>query len=72
MEVMISGWRDDSVIVDGTVWNNGKVAVVVRRCLAAFVPLDEFYYADDLRVLYSEIFRPMPESESAELFPTSS
>jgi 3-hydroxymyristoyl/3-hydroxydecanoyl-(acyl carrier protein) dehydratase len=58
MEVAVSGWRDDSVIVDGTVLNGGKTVVAVRRCLAAFVPLADYYDPDDLRVLFSEIHRP--------------
>jgi 3-hydroxymyristoyl/3-hydroxydecanoyl-(acyl carrier protein) dehydratase len=58
MEVVVSGWRDDSVIVDGTVSNGRNTVVTVRRCLAAFVPLGDYYDPDDLRVLFSEIHRP--------------
>jgi 3-hydroxymyristoyl/3-hydroxydecanoyl-(acyl carrier protein) dehydratase len=68
MEVTVSGWRDDSVIVDGivsdgivsdgTVSDGRKTVVTVRRCLAAFVPLADYYDPDDLRVLFSEIHRP--------------
>ena len=58
MKVAVSGWRDDSVIVNGTVSNGRKTVVTVRRCLAAFVPLADYYDPDDLRVLFSEIHRP--------------
>lgn len=58
MEVTVSGWRDDSVIVDGAVSNGRKTVVTVRRCLAAFVPLADYHDPDDLRVLFSEIHRP--------------
>jgi 3-hydroxymyristoyl/3-hydroxydecanoyl-(acyl carrier protein) dehydratase len=57
MEVTVSGWRDDSVIVDGKVSDGRTTVVTVRRCLAAFVPLADYYDPEDLRVLYSEIHR---------------
>lgn len=62
MEVTVSGWSDDSVIVHGTVSDGRKKVVTVRRCLAAFVPTAEYYDPDDLRVLFSEIHRPDPQA----------
>jgi 3-hydroxymyristoyl/3-hydroxydecanoyl-(acyl carrier protein) dehydratase len=58
MEVTVCGWRDDSAIVDGTVWDSGRTVVVVKRCLAAFVPIGDHFDPDHLRAIYSEIFRP--------------
>lgn len=60
MEVTVDGWRDDSVIVEGLVSNGLQTVAAVRRCLAALVPLADYYDPDDLRVLYSEIYRPDP------------
>jgi 3-hydroxymyristoyl/3-hydroxydecanoyl-(acyl carrier protein) dehydratase len=58
MDIKVVSWRDDSAIVEGTVFDGRETVVVVERCLAAFVPLVEYYDPDDLRVLYSEIYRP--------------
>lgn len=60
MQVAVDGWRDDSVIVEGTVSSGRQTVVTVRRCLAAFIPLVDYYNPDDLRVLFSEIHRPDP------------
>ena len=60
MEISVCGWRDDSVIVDGAVSDGRQTVVTVRRCLAAFVPIEAHFNPYDLRVLYSEIHRPDP------------
>jgi 3-hydroxymyristoyl/3-hydroxydecanoyl-(acyl carrier protein) dehydratase len=60
MEVTVEGWREDSVIVEGAVSDGRKTVATVRRCLAAFVPLGDYYDSDDLRVLFSEIHRADP------------
>jgi 3-hydroxymyristoyl/3-hydroxydecanoyl-(acyl carrier protein) dehydratase len=61
MEVAACGWRDDSVIVEGVVSDGRQSITVVRRCIAALLPLDDYYDSGDLRVLYSEIYRPEEE-----------
>ena len=63
MEVSVSGWRDDGVIVEGTVSDGRQSIASVRRCLTALLPLADYYDPDDLRVLYSEIFRPEEEPQ---------
>jgi 3-hydroxymyristoyl/3-hydroxydecanoyl-(acyl carrier protein) dehydratase len=63
MEVAACGWRDDSVIVEGAVSDGRQSIAVVRRCLAALLPLAEYYDPGDLQVLYSEIYRPEEEPQ---------
>jgi 3-hydroxymyristoyl/3-hydroxydecanoyl-(acyl carrier protein) dehydratase len=61
MEVTVDGWHNDGVTVDGSVSDGRQTIAAVRRCLAAFVPLADYYDPDDLRVLFSEIYRPEEE-----------
>jgi 3-hydroxymyristoyl/3-hydroxydecanoyl-(acyl carrier protein) dehydratase len=61
MDVTVESWRDDGVIVAGAVSDERQPITIVQRCVAAIVPLADFYDPDDLRVLYSEIYRPQEE-----------
>jgi 3-hydroxymyristoyl/3-hydroxydecanoyl-(acyl carrier protein) dehydratase len=63
MDVSAPDWRDDGAIVEGVVSDGRQVVATVRRCVLAFVPLADYYDAEDLRVLYSEICRPGHEGD---------
>ena len=58
IEVAVRSWREDGVILDGTACDGEKTVLVGRRCLAVPVPLTDYCAPDDLRVLFSEIYRP--------------
>jgi len=58
MEARVRSWRDDGIVFDGQASADGKTIVTGRGCLATPVPLVDYYDAEDLRVLFSEIHRP--------------
>ena len=51
-------WRDDGILFDGRAMVDDKLIAVGRGCLAVPTKLDDYYDPDDLRVLFSEIYRP--------------
>jgi 3-hydroxymyristoyl/3-hydroxydecanoyl-(acyl carrier protein) dehydratase len=58
MEIVVRGWRDDGIWIEGAASDGQQTIVAARRCLAMLVPLADYCDPDDLRVLYSEIYRP--------------
>lgn len=58
LNVDVRRYRDDGITFDGRVLVDGRVIAEGRGCLAAPVALSEYHDADDLRVLFSEIYRP--------------
>jgi 3-hydroxyacyl-[acyl-carrier-protein] dehydratase len=58
METVVRSYRDDGVLLDGTARVDGRRIVEGRGCLAVPTPLEEYYRAEDLKVLFSEIHRP--------------
>jgi 3-hydroxyacyl-[acyl-carrier-protein] dehydratase len=61
MELTVRRYRDDGVLFDGIGLAAGREVAVGIGCLAALAPLADFTDPDDLRVLFSEIHRPIPE-----------
>jgi 3-hydroxyacyl-[acyl-carrier-protein] dehydratase len=66
MEAFVRGWHEDSAILEGTVSDDEKIVATGTRCLTALLPLAEYYVPDDLRVLFSEIYRPEPCEQPGE------
>ncbi len=58
MNVNIRRYRDDGITFDGQVLADGRLIAEGKACLAAPVALSDYHNADDLRVLFSEIYRP--------------
>jgi 3-hydroxyacyl-[acyl-carrier-protein] dehydratase len=58
MEIVVRGWRPDGIWVDGSVSDGRQTITTARRCLAMLQPLADYHNPDDLRVLFSEIYRP--------------
>jgi 3-hydroxymyristoyl/3-hydroxydecanoyl-(acyl carrier protein) dehydratase len=58
MEVNVHRWREDGMILDGQADDGRQSIVTGRRCLAVPVALEDYYDPEDLRVLFSEIYRP--------------
>jgi len=58
MEICVRSYRDDGVLFDGKAIANEKVIAKGTGCLATITKLDEYYDPEDLKVLFSEIYRP--------------
>jgi 3-hydroxymyristoyl/3-hydroxydecanoyl-(acyl carrier protein) dehydratase len=63
IEAVVRSWRDDGILFDGFASVDEEQIAIGCGCLATPVALADYYDPDDLRVLFSEIFRP----EEAEL-----
>jgi 3-hydroxymyristoyl/3-hydroxydecanoyl-(acyl carrier protein) dehydratase len=61
IDVEVRSWRDDGIVLDGQASDGQTTVAIGRRCLAMPVPLSDYGDPDDLRVLYSEIYRPEGE-----------
>jgi 3-hydroxymyristoyl/3-hydroxydecanoyl-(acyl carrier protein) dehydratase len=61
LEIAVRGWHDDGIWIEGSASDGQQTIAVADRCLAMLFPLSDYYDADDLRVLYSEIYRPCPD-----------
>ncbi len=61
MELQVRSYRPDGVLFDGRGYVDGRVAGIGTGCLAIPVPLVDYHDPQDLRVLFSEIYRPGPE-----------
>jgi 3-hydroxymyristoyl/3-hydroxydecanoyl-(acyl carrier protein) dehydratase len=63
MELTARSYRDDGVVLDGVALADGRTIAEGRGCLAALVPLTDYYDPDALRVLFSEVYLPQPGEE---------
>jgi 3-hydroxymyristoyl/3-hydroxydecanoyl-(acyl carrier protein) dehydratase len=69
MDVNVVAYRDDGMLFDGEAAAGGRRIVSGRSCLATPVDLADFHDPDDLRVLFSEIHRPLekgPDEQGGE------
>jgi 3-hydroxymyristoyl/3-hydroxydecanoyl-(acyl carrier protein) dehydratase len=57
-EATVRSYRSDGILFDGTAHVDSKIIAAGRGCLAAPVALENYYDPDDLRVLFSQIYRP--------------
>jgi len=57
-EVSVRSYRADGIVFDGRATVGRKVIAEGGGCLAAPVPLSDYYDPEDLRVLFSEIHLP--------------
>lgn len=58
MEVNARRYRDDGILFDGRALVDRQVIAYGNGCLARPVELAKYQNPDDLRVLFSEIYRP--------------
>ena len=58
LETNVRRYREDGILFDGRAMVGSDQVAVGEGCLAVPVPLAEYCSPDDLRVLFSEIFRP--------------
>ena len=64
MEASVRIYRDDGVVFDGHAATGREVIATGRGCLALPVPLADYSDPEDLRVLFSEIYRPDEPQEN--------
>lgn len=58
LDVQARSYRSDGVLFDGQARVGDKTVAYGKGCLASVVQLAEYFAPDDLRVLFSEIYRP--------------
>ena len=58
MEITVRSYREDGVLFDGQALVNGKVVAKGNGCLATVTQIDNYYNSEDMKVLFSEIYRP--------------
>ena len=63
MEINVRSYREDGVLFDGQASVDGKMAARGTGCLASLTPVDNYFNSEDLKVLFSEIYRPGIMSE---------
>jgi 3-hydroxymyristoyl/3-hydroxydecanoyl-(acyl carrier protein) dehydratase len=61
MDIEVSSYRKDGIVFNGTATAAGRQIAFGRGCLATPVDLAGFHDPADLKVLFSEIHRPLTE-----------
>jgi 3-hydroxyacyl-[acyl-carrier-protein] dehydratase len=59
MDIEVVSYRDDGIVFNGIATSQGRPIASGKGCLAAPVDLEGFHNPADLRVLFSEIHRPI-------------
>ncbi len=62
MEVEAASFRADGIVFNGRAFTSGREIANGKGCLATPVGLEGFYNPADLRVLFSEIYRPAADA----------
>lgn len=63
MEVNVRRYRDDGVLFDGRALVDRQVIASGNGCVASPVDLAQYHDPEDLKVLFSEIYRPESGNE---------
>ena len=58
LEVTVRSYRTDGILFDGRAMQDGRLITEGTGCLAVPAELADYHDPDDLRVLFSEIYRP--------------
>ena len=58
MEITVCSYRQDGMVFDGRVISADSVIATGYRCLAVPVDLGNYANPDDLKMLFSEIYKP--------------
>lgn len=62
MEVQAASYRSDGIVFNGRTFAEGREIANGKGCLAIPVDLKDYHNPDDLRVLFSEIYRPAADT----------
>jgi 3-hydroxyacyl-[acyl-carrier-protein] dehydratase len=63
MQVQVQSYREDGILFDGQASVNQHVIASGKGCLASPVDLSDYHNPEDLKVLFSEIYRPDNNTE---------
>jgi len=58
MEVVVKSSRNDGVLFDGKATVDGEIIAKGKGCLATLVDSAEYFDPNDLRMLFSNLYRP--------------
>ena len=58
MELTVRSYREDGVLFDGKALLDGKILAKGNGCLATLTLIENYYNSEDLKALFSEIYRP--------------
>ncbi len=61
MDVQVASYRSDGVVFHGVASSSGRTIATGKGCLAIPAALADFHDPDDLRVLFSQIHRPLAQ-----------
>ena len=61
MDLSVRRYRDDGILFDGQGYVDSHQVAAGEKCLATPAPLGDYCNPDDLRTLFSEIYRPQEE-----------
>jgi len=58
MDAVVRSYREDGIVFDGSAMAGSARIAEGNGCLASPVPLADYHNVEDLRVIFSEIYRP--------------
>ena len=61
LEVEAAAYRSDGVLLNGRALCGDRIVGIGTGCLATSVALADYCNPDDLKVLFGEIYRPVPQ-----------
>lgn len=61
MEATVRNYREDGIVFDGQATVDGDIVAFGKGCLALPVKLEEYANPDDMKMLYSEIYKPQQQ-----------
>ena len=63
LDLSVRRYRDDGILFDGQGYVDSRQVATGEKCLAAPAPLGDYCDPDDLRTMFSEIYRPQEGQE---------
>lgn len=64
MEANVRSYRQDGIVFDGQAVADGTIIAIGRGCLALPVPLSDYVNPEDVKMLFSEIYKPKQLQET--------
>jgi 3-hydroxyacyl-[acyl-carrier-protein] dehydratase len=60
MEILVRSYREDGVLFDGRAMVDGVPIVHGKGCLATLAPATDYLDPDNMKVLFSDLYSPVP------------
>lgn len=67
MQADVRSYREDGIVFDGQAMVDSQVIASGCGCLATLVPLGDYFNPDDMRILFSELYKPSKPTAEVEL-----